>query len=124
MWDEALSQLERAECRQRRFFMLLRARVPAPVWEPPADVFESEDGLHIWVALPGARAEDVAVHFEAGELVVRTERPLPALDRVRIRRLEIPYGPFERRIELPAGRYSVRRTAIADGCLELHLARE
>ncbi len=40
-----------------------------------------------------------------------------------IRRLEIPYGHFERRIELPAGRFDIARRELVDGCLVLGLRK-
>ena len=125
MWGDALAALDRAERRQRKFFALLAGRAPQAVWEPPADVFETADGISIVIALPGVRAEQVNLRVEATELVVQTERvPRGMLECVRIRRLEIPYGRFERRIELPPGSYVLREQRFADGCLELHLTRQ
>lgn len=125
LWDEAVAALELAERRHRRFFALLGAQALRPAWEPPADVFESSDELRIVVALPGIRAEQVTVHVEATELVVQTERiPVQQPECMRIRRLEIPYGAFERRIQLPPGRYALRERRMVDGCLELRLAKE
>ena len=40
-----------------------------------------------------------------------------------IHRLEIPYGRFERRIALPAGRFEVARSDLVDGCLTLSLRK-
>jgi HSP20 family protein len=40
-----------------------------------------------------------------------------------IHRLEIPYGRFERRIELPPGRYDAVRRELIDGCLTLALRK-
>lgn len=125
MWGEALATLERAERRHRRFFALLGRPAPQPAWEPPADVFETDEGFTIFVALPGIRAEQVTLLVDATGLLVQTERvPPSALECLRIRRLEIPYGTFERRIELPPGRYTLRERHMADGCLELHLTKE
>jgi len=125
MWDEALAVLDRAERRQRRFFTLLGGPAPQAAWEPPADVFETDDEIWIVIALPGVRAEQVTLRVEATTLIVQTERvPLGVLECVRVRRLEIPYGRFERRIELPPGSYALRQQRFADGCLELHLAKE
>ena len=57
-------------------------------------------------------------------LVVAGERPMPGRTRAGIiRRLEIPYGHFERRIELPPGRFDVMRRELADGCLVLGLRK-
>ncbi len=125
MWDEALAALERAERRQRRFFALLGGRTPQAVWEPPADVFETADGIWIVIALPGVHAGQIDLRIEPTELIVQTERvPRGVPECVLVRRLEIPYGRFERRIELPPGSYTLRTQRFADGCLELHLTRE
>ena len=125
MWEEAVTALELAERRQRRFFALLGVHKREPVWEPPADVFETDNDIWIVVALPGVAAERILLRVEAAELVVQTERtPRAGIESMRIRRLEIPYGAFERRIELPAGHYTLREQSVVDGCLELHLTRE
>jgi HSP20 family molecular chaperone IbpA len=125
MWDEALAALERAEGRQRRFFALLGGRSSQPSWEPPVDVFETADGLRVLIALPGVRSDQVALFVDATGLIVQTERP-PSLSLKcqRIHRMEIPYGRFERRIDLPVGRYTLREQRMADGCLELLLTKE
>ncbi len=125
MWGEALTALDLAERRHRRFFALVGAHAYESVWEPPADVFETDTDVRIVIALPGVPAARVVLRVEAAELVVQTERPPPAgIESMRIRRLEIPYGAFERRIALPAGRYTLREQRMVDGCLELHLTRE
>jgi HSP20 family protein len=124
MWDEALAALDRAERHQRRFFALTEAGTRLPAWEPPVDIFETEDGLRIHVALPGVHADQVALYLQATGLVLQTERaPPPALQCVRIHRMEIPYGRFERHITLPPGRYTLQEQRMVDGCLELHLTR-
>lgn len=126
MWSEAVIALERAEQRHRRFFALLGASASyTPAWEPPIDMFETDADIWIVVALPGVSADSVVLRVEAAELVIQTLRPKrTGIEAMRIRRLEIPYGAFERRIELPAGRYALREKRMVDGCLELHLTRE
>jgi HSP20 family molecular chaperone IbpA len=125
MWDEALHALEQAERRQRQFFGLAGARAAVPVWEPPADVFESDTEVFVSIALPGVPAQAVSVHVAASGLVVTAERvPSGALERVRVHRMEIPHGHFERRIELAPGRYAVLERHMADGILTLRLAKE
>jgi HSP20 family molecular chaperone IbpA len=87
-------------------------------------VFEDEREVVIVVALPGVPAERVTVTTEAGELVVRAERQLPfAGARCSVRRLEIPYGYFERRIRLPDVRLEAGAHALTDGCLILRLRK-
>jgi HSP20 family protein len=126
MWSEAVIALERAEQRHRHFFALLGAtRKSEPAWEPPVDMFETDSDIWIVVALPGVSTDQVMLRVEAAELVVQTERPArTCTESMRIRRLEIPYGVFERRIELPPGRYALRERQMVNGCLELHLTRE
>ena len=71
------------------------------------------------------RAEQVTVSVSPTEILVQTQRvPPPALEFVRVRRMEIPYGAFERRIQLPPGRYTLREHGMVDGCLELRLVKE
>lgn len=123
MWAEACQMLERAERLQRQFFQL-RAVRRRPTWEPPVDVFETERSLWILVALPGVDPDGVSVGFEDGMLVIVGEMTLPAeLRNARIHRFEIPHGRFERRVELPAGRYEVDRRDMAQGCLLLRLLK-
>ena len=124
MWAEACELLERAERLNRQFFQPRPATARRPAWEPPVDVLETDSELWILVALPGVGADRVEVVVEDGTLVVAGERPMPGRSRAGvIRRLEIPYGHFERRIELPPGRFDVMRRELADGCLVLGLRK-
>ena len=93
-------------------------------WEPPVDVFEDEREVVVLVALPGVPAHRIEVTTESGELVVRAERGLPfAGSRCEVRRLEIPYGYFERRIRLPEARLETGTRELLDGCLILRLRK-
>ena len=52
-----------------------------------------------------------------GVLVITGERVLPdELRTATIHRLELPQGWFERRVELPAGRYDGVSSTTANGC--------
>jgi len=126
MWDEALHALERAERRHRQFYGLtLAQRRAEPLWEPPVDVFETDTEIVVCVALPGVAPESVVVEIGPAGLTVSAERPLPAeLAAMRVRRLEIPYGRFERQLELANGRYRLVERCIADGCLTLRVTKE
>ena len=122
MWAEALELLRGAEQLQRRFFQLGAAEAPA--WEPPVDLYETTDGLTLCVALSGVAGADLEISLESGTVVVRGERAFPVeQERAVIYRLEIPYGRFERRIELPAGQYRLVDRRLANGCLTLDLQR-
>lgn len=123
MWAEALELLEQAERLHKQFFQCT-ASDSGPSWEPPADVFETADGLLLLVALPGVPAEQVRVSLEGASVRVSGNRSWPAEVRhARIRRLEIPQGRFERRLELPDGRFAVERQELTHGCIAIHLRR-
>lgn len=116
--------LERAERLQRQFFQLGVEARHRPGWQPPVDMFETAQDLWIFVALPGVPAETCEVMIESGILVVSGERSIPTeLRRSAVHRLEIPHGRFERRVELPAGRYELGRHELVNGCLVLNLRK-
>ena len=60
------------------FFELLAVPSTRPVWEPPADIFADGAELQVVVALPGARAEEVAVQITPTGLQIETMCRRPA----------------------------------------------
>lgn len=124
MLSRAFDLIGQAERLHRQFFRLASPARPQVCWEPPVDVFEDERELLVVVAMPGVAPERIEVAAEPGALVVRGVRPLAMTgSRRAIRQLEIPYGVFERRISLPAGRFEVGAPEIAQGCLVLRLRK-
>ena len=124
MWAEACDLLDQAERLHRSFFRLDTSRTARPAWQPPVDMYENDREVVVVVAMPGVAADRVAVLIENGALVVRGERPLPFAGRpLAVRHLEIPYGAFERRIPLPAGRFDAGTPELSQGCLILRLRR-
>lgn len=123
MWAQALQLLDRAERLQRQFFQCTESAAGA-VWEPPADIFETSGGLILLVALPGVPPERVRVHVDSAQLRISGSRPWPAeLRHATIRRLEIPYGRFERVVDLPPGAFELERQELAHGCIAVYLRR-
>jgi HSP20 family protein len=117
LWFDALAELARADRLHRDSF-----RPTATGWEPPIDVLETATGLVVIIALPGVRPNEMEVVLEHGALSVRGSRHWPALQRpVRVHRIELPHGRFERRIVLPPGTYELTGQSHADGCLLLTL---
>jgi HSP20 family protein len=124
MWAEACALLEQAERKHRQFFDLI-AGPSRPVWEPPADIFVDGSHVHVVVALPGARVDEVTVQLSPAGLQIDAMVSPPTLSAaVKIVRLEIPYGRMRRRIELPPGRYALSERSLNHGYLQLHLTRE
>ena len=124
MWAQACELLDEAERMHRQFFRLATSGRMQAVWEPPIDVFEDEREIIVVVALPGVPIEGIEITYESGMLVVRADRPIPlAGSRRALRRLEIPYGSFERRIQLPDARLDAGTSECVDGCLILRLRK-
>jgi HSP20 family protein len=131
MWSEALSVLERAERLQRQFFA--PPSRGAPSWEPPVDVVETPDAVVVQVALPGVSPDAVTLAADAAGITVSALRAFPLKEEcgsqgAHIHRIEIPYGRFERRIDLPlADPYApleLAAKALEDGVLTLVFRRK
>ena len=119
--DEAFDMLREAD-RLHRHFMTLALGRAGPCWEPPIDIVEDARALRVRVALPGVVPGDVEIRNDGTRLSVVGRRPL-GVGSATIHRLEIPYGRFERHIELPRGHYEMIGHEHADGCLTLTLRR-
>ena len=50
-------------------------------------------------------------------LIISGQRRLPVSSESQIHRLEIPYGCFERKIELPIGHFEIGMRELIHGCL-------
>ncbi len=124
MWAQACDLIAEAERLHRQFFPMPGAARAFATWQPPVDVFEDEREILVIVAMPGVAASAVQVASEPGAIVVRGVRRLPLMGaRHRVRQLEIPYGAFERRIALPAGRLEIGAPEMIHGCLLLTLRK-
>src|SRR5262245_23266865 len=121
MWSEALRLLEQADRLHRQFFL---ASEPAS-WEPPLDVIETDGELRLQMALPGVAADAVTVSTGPRGLTVSALRAFPCREAAtRIHRVEIPYGRFERSIELPFDRLELAGKSLQDGILTLTFRRK
>jgi HSP20 family protein len=124
MWAQALDMLDQADRLQRHFFAPGQTGAGVPSWEPPVDIIETEREYWILVALPGVAPEHVHARIDNGALVVAGERSMPAKAFAgAIRRLEIPYGRFERRVAIAPGSYELREQRFDNGCLVVGLRR-
>ncbi|MFM0293939.1 MULTISPECIES: Hsp20/alpha crystallin family protein [Paraburkholderia] len=124
MWEAAVDAIERAERLHRQFFRLAGQHARVPIWEPPIEVYEQDGQLVIVVALPGVSPDLVDLNLEGPTLIVAAERKLPqAFAAGTVHCMEIPYGRFERHIQLPAGHYRLARRDAEHGCLVLGFER-
>jgi HSP20 family protein len=93
---------------------------------PPADVLVDQEGVTVYMDVPGLRADAIEVELENDILSIRGERPFPYEDRgdAVIRLIERGFGRFERSLRVPPGLApdSVQ-AALSDGVLQLRIPR-
>jgi HSP20 family protein len=74
----------------------------SPKFQPAADIYETPQALIIRMEVAGLTKADISLTVHRQELVVGGRRRFPQTDPVqRFHRLEIEYGSFERRFQLP-----------------------
>lgn len=68
-------------------------------WKPPTDVYETEENYVIIIELGQMKSEEISISYERGILFIRgVRKAVPPSERRRYHKMEINYGPFERRI--------------------------
>lgn len=93
-------------------------------WTPPTDVYETEEEFHVTMAVPGLKKDDVTVEFERDTLKVRGLRPELAGGTCHYYKMEIPVGPFERRVRIGRPiRSDAIRVRYEDGMLRISLPK-
>lgn len=119
MFQAALRLLSQMDDLRRLDFAL----GPDLAWEPPLDLIETDTEVLAYVAVPGVDVSSVEVTAESGTLVVRGERQRPPeWMSAGILRLELPWGPFQRQVRVPAGCTLTSREAVR-GYLIIRLAK-
>ena len=122
MWSQAMELADEATRLQKRFLRYLGPAEGAVSWEAPVDIYKTDAGLMLNFALPGVAPEDIEVRLERGALVVSAmRRPRIAGCGATIRRLEIPYGRFVRRVALSGSTVRIADSRYLNGCLEVRL---
>jgi HSP20 family protein len=95
----------------------------ASAFMPPADVLVSEDGVTVYVDVPGIKTEDLDIQLENDMLTVRGERrpPWESLEACTAR-IERSFGAFERTLRVTDGLDPDAIDAtLSDGVLTLRL---
>jgi HSP20 family protein len=93
---------------ERQFFNLLAPSTVHPSaegrWQPPADVYETDEAWVIKLELAGVRREDFSVSVNKGVLMVRGTRRDEFEGQWRTyHQAEINYNEFTRGFSLPGG---------------------
>jgi HSP20 family molecular chaperone IbpA len=123
MWAEACAMIDRAERLHRQFFRPASIQSGMLTWEPPIDIYETRHEFKIMIALPGVSPDHLKVMLENDQLIICGKRNFPLSAEAEIRRVEIPYGRFERSIELPVGQFEIDNRELVNGCLLITLRK-
>jgi len=125
--------LDEADRLRQQFFRLQeQTQLTAPeqagqaagVWEPPVDVYETDESWIVLVALPGVPSERIRYRLDGDSIDIVAERSIPhQCSDGAIRRKEIPHGRFVRRLRFRAPPVEVSHAALKDGCLMLSLRK-
>jgi HSP20 family protein len=92
-------------------------------FEPPIDVYETQDGLVVRMEIPGMKKRDISVELEEDTLIIKGLRDDTSRGpKVGYYQMEINYGTFERRIRIYMPIRENKLTAFyRDGFLEVRL---
>jgi len=72
------------------------------VWQPPVEVFETQDALEVVVEIAGMQGQDIDVVIEDDVLTIEGTRPDPFnCDHRMYHVARIGYGPFAAEVRLP-----------------------
>jgi HSP20 family protein len=94
-------------------------------WEPPVDIYETEDALVLEVELPGVSKDAVSVELHEHTLTLSGERKRePSITGGQYHREEGRYGAFQRAFRMPTivDQAKVQAT-YKDGVLALRLPK-
>jgi len=95
-------------------------------WKPPTDVYETEEAFVVVVELANMKSDEVSISYQDGMLTIHGVRQADApREQRRYHKMEINYGPFERKVEIPEEVEIDRLTAKYEfGFLEIVLPKK
>jgi len=74
--------------------------IRSTTWNPPTDVYETQEACVVKMEIAGMRDEDFEVAFEQNVLVIRGQRP-DFNERRAYHQMEIRFGRFDVAVEVP-----------------------
>ena len=94
-------------------------------WKPLTDVYETETEFVVVMDIAGIEVDDISAKLKGKTLILRGIRREHNLDPKRkYHKMEVDFGPFERKIELPSPVDSDNiQTGYSRGFLELRLPK-
>jgi len=101
-----------------------RPNVRRPVFTPHVDILERADELVLVLDMPGVKAEDVEVHFERGELIVKGRRTADFAGKGQALVEELVVGDYHRAFLISHDVAADKITAdLKYGVLTVHLPK-
>jgi len=85
---------------RREIFHAVSWQVSSSGWNPPTDVYETEDGFVVRVEVAGMKDADFEVAIESNVLKISGNRSEPN-ERRAYHQMEIRFGKFEIAVEIP-----------------------
>jgi len=121
-----LREMERSGRLLRSMSLGTMFAVEQGVWQPAVDVYETEDGLSLYVELAGIDQDSLSVVVGEQLVEISGRRRLPDRGRIAcIHQLEIESGAFSRRVPLPfAVEVDGARSVYERGLLIVELPRK
>lgn len=84
------------------------------LWQPPVDIFETEDAIVIKAELPDVDQKDIEVRIEDNTLTLKGERKHEGeVKKENYHRMERYFGSFQRSFSLPA---NIRQDNVSATC--------
>jgi len=101
-----------------------RAHIAGTAWTPQVDVWETDEELRMKVDLPDVKLEDINLHIEGDQMVLKGERKASDAPG-KVLRQERVFGPFYRAftLSLPVDSTKVKAT-YKNGVLEIVLPKK
>ena len=92
---------------------------------PPADVLVDDDGVTVYMDVPGMKADDLEIEIENDVITVRGSRGYPYQGQERsVRRVERGFGRFERSLRvMPSLDPNAVEAAVDNGVLSLRIPK-
>jgi HSP20 family protein len=94
---------------------------------PPADLLIDDEGVTVYMDVPGLRSENIEIELENDVLTISGERPFPYAREDGsgpARRIERGFGKFQRSVRVPGGLDpEAIEASLSEGVLTLHIPK-
>jgi HSP20 family protein len=97
------------------------------MWQPLADLYVTEEKVHLLVEVPGVSQEDIHIAVGAGSVLITGVKRVPEGARrgASFYESEIPYGSFGKRVPLPVPiEPDSLKAELANGVIVVEISRQ